>query len=120
MFVPRGCRHDTEVSGCPVAAGTRVIVGSASANRDELVFADPDRFMLDRDNAAEHLTFGYGPHVCPGAALARAVGRIGITTLLDRFPAGTLRPAPDYHYENVPTYFECGPRALPVETLAAR
>jgi cytochrome P450 len=97
-----------------------VIVGSASANRDERVFADPDRFRLDRDNAAEHLTFGYGPHVCPGAALARSVARIGISALLDRFPVGALRPAPDYHYENVPSFFECGPRRLLVETVAAR
>jgi cytochrome P450 len=117
MFMPRECLRDTEVGGCPVAAGARVIVGSASANRDELVFADPDRFLLDRDNTADHLTFGYGPHVCPGAALARAVARIGITALLDRFPAGALRPAADYRYENVATFFECGPRTLLVETF---
>jgi len=120
MFMPRGCLRDTEIGGCPVAAGTRVIVGSASANRDELVFAQPDRFRMDRDNAADHLTFGYGPHVCPGAAMARAVARIGISALLDRFPAGALRPAPEYRYENVPTFFECGPRTLLVETFTTR
>jgi hypothetical protein len=38
--------------------------------------------------------------------------------LLSRFGSGTLRPAPAYRYENVPTFFECGPRSLLVETLA--
>jgi cytochrome P450 len=115
MFVLRGCVQPTAVGGDPVHKGERVVVGSASANRDERVFADPDEFRPDRDNADHHLTFGHGPHVCPGAGLARTVARIGMETLLERFPARALRPAPDYRYENVPTFFECGPRRLLVE-----
>ena len=118
MFIVRGCVRPTEVGGCPVQAGERVIVGTASANRDEQLFDDGASFRADRENADEHLTFGYGPHVCPGATLARIVARIGVETLLDRFPAGTLRPAPSYRYENVPTFFECGPRHLRIETSA--
>jgi cytochrome P450 len=105
-----------EISGCPVRDGDRLIVGTASANRDERVFDEPDSFRVDRDNADQHLTFGYGPHVCPGATLARTVTRIGLRTLFARFPPGTLRLAPDHVYENVPTFFECGPRRLAVET----
>jgi cytochrome P450 len=116
MFVVRGCVADTEVGGCPVRNGDRLIVGSASANRDERVFEDGDEFRVDRPNADQHLTFGYGPHVCPGATLARAVTRIGLRALFTRFPPGTLRAAPDHVYENVPTFFECGPRRLAVET----
>jgi cytochrome P450 len=115
MFVVRGCVVDTAVDGCPVNAGERVIVGSASANRDERVFVDPDSFRPERSNADAHLTFGYGPHVCPGATLARSVTRVGIEVLLSRL---RLRPAPTYRYENVPTFFECGPRSLLVETQA--
>jgi cytochrome P450 len=112
MFVLRGCVEPTAVGGEAVHAGERVVVGSASANRDERVFADPEEFRPDRDNPDHHLTFGYGPHVCPGAGLARTVARIGMEMLLERFPARALRAAPDYRYENVPTFFECGPRSL--------
>jgi cytochrome P450 len=117
MFVVRGCVEATAVGELPIEAGARVVVGSASANRDERVFADADEFRPDRDNADHHLTFGYGAHVCPGASLARTVARIGMETLLERFPPGTLRTAPDYRYENVPTFFECGPQHLRVVTL---
>jgi cytochrome P450 len=119
LFVPRGCRRDRELDGSAVHAGERVIVGTASANRDENVFTDGDQFRVDRPNAEQHLTFGYGPHVCPGASLARAVARIGVEAFLDRFPPGTARLEGGYAYENVRTFFECGPRRLPVETSVA-
>jgi cytochrome P450 len=117
LFLARGCQRDTEVGGTPVTAGERVIVGTASANRDDTVFSAADEFRTDRPNADQHLTFGYGPHVCPGAALARTVARIGITTFLDRFPPGSVRLAAGYEFENVPTFFEVGPRRLPVQTV---
>ncbi len=115
LFMARGCVRDVEIGGCPIPAGARVITGFASANRDERVFEDPDEFRVDRANAEHHLTFGYGPHVCPGAALARTVARIGIRTFLDRFPSGSVRLAPGFEFENVPTYFERGPKRLPIE-----
>ncbi len=70
LFLARGCVRDTEIGGCPVHSGERVIVGTASANRDERIFADADEFRAGRTNADQHLTFGYGTHVCPGATLA--------------------------------------------------
>lgn len=114
LFMARGCVHDTAVGGTPISAGERVIIGSASANRDERVFTEPDAFDPERPNADQHLTFGYGPHVCPGAGLARTVARVGLRAVLDRYPPGSLRLAPGFVFENVPTFFECGPRALPV------
>jgi cytochrome P450 len=119
LFVARGCVHDTSVAETPVHTGERVIVGTGSANRDERIFDDSATFRHDRPNADQHLTFGYGAHVCPGAALARIVARIGITTFLDRFPPGSVRLGGGYQFENVPTFFEIGPRRLPVETGAA-
>ncbi len=77
-------------------------------------FADADTFALDRENADQHLTFGFGPHVCPGATLARAVARIGVDTVLDHFAPGALQLEPGFVFEQVPTYFEHGPRRLPV------
>jgi cytochrome P450 len=114
LFLARGCVRETEIAGCPVHAGQRVIVGGASANRDERVFDDPDAFRPERANADQHLTFGYGPHVCPGATLARVVARLGVEAYLDHFPAGSLALEPDFVFEQVPTYFEHGPRRLPV------
>jgi cytochrome P450 len=115
LFVPRGCVQDAEVAGCPVHAGERVIVGTASANRDERVFDDPETFRLDRPNGDQHLTFGFGPHVCPGATLARLVARVALREFFDRFPPGTIGIAAGFTFENVPTFFEIGPRRLPVE-----
>jgi cytochrome P450 len=119
LFVARGCVHDTTVGSGPVAAGDRVIVGLASANRDEQVFSDSARFDADRPNADQHLSFGYGPHVCPGASLARTVARIGVEAFLDHFPSGSVRLEPGYRFENVPTFHECGPRHLPIEASSA-
>jgi cytochrome P450 len=114
LFIARGCTVDTEVAGCPVHKGERVLAGVASANRDERRFAHPDTFDLDRGNADQHLTFGYGPHVCPGATLARSVARIGVEAFLDRFSADDVRLVDGFVFEHVPTFFEHGPRRLPV------
>src|SRR5207244_9959641 len=91
MFVPRGCVRDTEVDGTVLHPGRRVVMGTACANRDEAVFEHGDDFDVDRANLSDHLTFGYGPHFCPGAPLARAVARIGIAAFLRHFPRGTVR-----------------------------
>jgi cytochrome P450 len=56
----------------------------ASANRDESVFADPDRFVIDRPNIGDHLAFGRGPHNCVGSALARLELRVAMEELLAR------------------------------------
>ena len=66
----RRVTRDVEIAGTPVAAGDRVYVVWATANRDPRVFGDPDEFRLDRD-PADNLVYGRGVHVCPGAPLAR-------------------------------------------------
>ena len=114
LFIARGCPAGADVAGVPIEPGERVIVGIASANRDEQVFEDPDRFHVDRPNADAHLTFGYGPHFCPGATVARAVARVGVGAFLDRFGPGQVKLEEGYVFENVPTFFERGPRRLPV------
>ena len=114
LFLARGCVATTKVAECPIEPGQRVIIGSASANRDERVFDMPDTFDVDRANADQHLTFGYGPHVCPGATLARVVARRAVEAFLDHFPAGAIELEPGFTFEQVPTYFEHGPRRLPI------
>jgi cytochrome P450 len=70
-----------EISGRRIAAGERITLLWASANRDEAVFGVPDEFRLDRD-PAQNLLYGRGIHVCPGANLARLELRVIIEELL--------------------------------------
>ena len=101
-------------AGCPVSAGTRVITGFASANRDERVFEDPDdvprRPPELRASPLVRVRPARVPRrvAGPRSRLPSESGRSSITS-----PPGTVRLAPDFEFENVPTYFERGPRRLP-------
>lgn len=66
----RTARHDVELGGRSIKAGEALAVVFTSGNRDAEVFAQPERYRLDRP-APDLLTFGRGPHMCPGAPLAR-------------------------------------------------
>jgi len=115
LFIPRGCTRDTEVDGYALCEGQRVVIGTGCANRDEAVFgANGDDFDVDRPNLNDHLTFGYGPHVCPGAPLARSVARVAVAAFLEHFPPGAVRLTDGFVYENVPTFFETGPQRVTV------
>ena len=61
-----------------------VAVVFASANRDEDVFPDPHRFILNRPNIRQHVAFGVGPHRCAGAPLGRLMLRLTLEELLAR------------------------------------
>ncbi|MFE0459875.1 cytochrome P450 [Kitasatospora sp. NPDC058965] len=66
----RTATRDVELGAVQIRRGQKVVVYHASANRDEAVFADPDRFDLTR-TPNDHVSFGFGPHFCLGAQLAR-------------------------------------------------
>ncbi|MFD7665832.1 cytochrome P450 [Streptomyces sp. NPDC059788] len=70
MHFGRTCRADTDLAGVRITAGEPVTLWHSSGNRDESVFDDPYTFALDR-SPNKHMTFGYGPHFCLGAHLAR-------------------------------------------------
>jgi cytochrome P450 len=72
--IGRVCPVATSVHGEQVPAGGRVSLGWASANRDESVFAQADEFKIDR-KPNPHLSFGFGEHLCLGAAHARLILR---------------------------------------------
>jgi cytochrome P450 len=75
----------TTIRGQAVAEGDPVLLVYASANRDEEVFgADADQLRVDR-HPNPHVAFGFGPHFCLGAALARLEGRVVLAELLQRF-----------------------------------
>lgn len=61
---------DTELGGKRIRKGDRVIMWYLSGNRDESVFADGERLLIDRENARQHVSFGYGIHRCMGNRLA--------------------------------------------------
>ena len=113
----RDCPHGATVEGVEIPAGVKVAFGLASANRDDRVYDAPDEFRLDRPSVRDHLAFGGGPHVCPGASLARLEGRIALEVFLDRVASARL--ADGFVREAVPVFWANGPRTLPVELTAA-
>jgi cytochrome P450 len=91
MQFRRTAMADVELEGTRVAAGDKVVMYYASANRDEAVFDRPDRLDLGRSANPPHLAFGIGPHFCLGAHLARLEAAILLETLRPHLTS--LRPA---------------------------
>jgi cytochrome P450 len=80
MQFRRTCTVDTELAGQPIRAGDKVVLYYVSANRDERVFAGPDRLDLTR-RPNPHLAFGVGPHFCLGSHLAHLEAQVLLDTL---------------------------------------
>jgi cytochrome P450 len=112
--LPRILPADTEHLGHHMPAGSTILVGLASANRDPDVFADPDAFDLDR-NPQGHLAFGFGQHFCLGAHLARAEMVVALDVLLDRLADLRLTAEPRFVGSVIR-----GPETLPVEFAVRR
>jgi len=81
--------EEVRLGGVLIPAGAGVVPCYTSANRDENRFADPERLDIRRDGPS-HLAFGYGPHYCLGAALARVEIQEVVRALVTRFPALAL------------------------------
>jgi cytochrome P450 len=77
--------RDVQLHGGVVPAGSKVLLLTGSAGRDERAFPDAHRFDVHR-RFEHHVSFGYGIHFCLGAALARMEGRIALQETLRRFP----------------------------------
>jgi cytochrome P450 len=80
QLVFRQARCDVALRGTRIPEGAVLALLLGSANRDERVFPDPDRFDPTRDTRG-HLAFGFGPHFCLGAALARLEARVALEAL---------------------------------------
>jgi len=85
QYQGRVLTDDVTAHGVAMPKGSRVLLLTGAANRDEREYADADRFDIERPN---HIAvgFGYGLHFCLGAALARLEGRIGLEEFAARFP----------------------------------
>jgi cytochrome P450 len=113
LFLFRTARCDAELAGETIRKGERVILGIASGNRDERVYPDADSFQPERwPGAAEHLTFGPGPHLCLGNQLARMEARVALETVMDLLPERALQLEPGRPLELVPMFLEYGPERL--------
>ena len=99
IYMRRTAAKDVEVAGQKIAEGEKVIMYYGAANRDEAVFADPDRLDVTRANADKHIAFGYGPHTCVGKQVARIQLEEVYRQVLARFPtihrAGEMKVAPN-------------------------
>ncbi len=89
----RRATRDDDLEGVSVKQGSMVIPMWAGANWDPEVFPNPERFDIDRPNTKPHMGFGFGPHFCAGAELARIEARVAFEELLGRLGDITLDEA---------------------------
>ena len=114
MQFRRTALRDAELRGQRIAKGEKVVLFYPSANRDEEVFAEPDRFDVRR-SPNPHVAFGGGgAHFCLGASLARLEIRCLFEAILDRLDAIEL----DGPVERLHSWFIDGPRRMPVRFAA--
>ncbi len=90
----RACAEAVEIGGVKMPKGTRITTCIGAANRDPDVFAEPNRFRIDR-TPNRHLAFASGPHLCAGLTLARLEGCVALELFLKRFPGYRLVGAPE-------------------------
>jgi cytochrome P450 len=102
--------HGVVIAGVPIPRGEVVAMLFGAANRDPRVFDDADRLDVGRPNAAEHIGFGGGIHVCIGAPLARIELEAALRTLVERAPDLELAAEP----ERVPAFVIRGFQAVEV------
>ena len=103
---------DHEIRGQTVRAGDWVVLCFPSGNRDEDAFEDPFEFHVNRQ-AAKHVAFGYGPHMCLGMHLARLEMRVFFEELLPRLRSMELAGVP----QRTVTNFVGGPKSLPIQCI---
>ncbi|MGW2870956.1 cytochrome P450 [Kitasatospora sp. NPDC001225] len=112
MDFRRTATRDVELGGRAIRRGDKVVVYHASANRDGAVFPDPDRFDVTR-SPNDHVSFGYGPHFCLGAQLARLQLRSALRCLVERLPG--LRLVPGRPPRRLVSNFQNGLKSLWVQ-----
>ena len=103
---------DVELHGETIGAGDKVLLMYSSANRDEKVFDEPERFDITREHNP-HVAFGFGTHFCLGASLARMEIRVMYEELLRRLP--DIHVVPGHEVRWTPGAFVRGIDHLPVE-----
>ena len=114
VTMARLVKEDVEFHGCPMKKDDWVLLGFPAANRDPEVFADADRFIIDRAEN-RHAAFGLGIHRCVGSNLARLELRVAIEEFIARFPRFELTDPDAVTW--APGQVR-GPRSIPLRVLA--
>jgi cytochrome P450 len=109
----RKAASDVKVGAETISAGADVVLCTASANRDEAYWTEPNEFRIDRPNHRQHLTFGYGRHVCVGMHLARRELVCAIRILLERLDKIRFQD-PKHLPSYLPMPFFRGMASLPI------
>ncbi|MGQ0631194.1 MAG: cytochrome P450 [Sporichthyaceae bacterium] len=113
-FIFQSASQEQKIEGVTIPEGAMVFAFIAAANRDPKVFADPNRFDINRGSKADHLAFARGPHYCIGDGLGRLMCTSAVRKAFERFPG--LRPVnPPSQIEWMPSFWIRGPKAFPVE-----
>jgi cytochrome P450 len=86
QLVNRYAAEDLSIAGVAIPRGAHIQLLLGSANHDATIFANPEEYQLDRDEA-KHLAFSHGIHYCLGAPLARLEGSVALRVLLERLPS---------------------------------
>ena len=81
----RTATRDAELGGKQIRKGEKVVMWYVSGNRDESVIERPDEFLIDREDARKHLSFGWGVHYCVGSRIAEMQLRILWEEIMARF-----------------------------------
>lgn len=97
----RKATRDAEIGGTPIPAGANILLLMGSANRDENVFAHPEQFDIDRTDARNHMSFGFGIHYCLGNMLAKLQDRIVLEETIAAVPSLRLTDGPIGFRENL-------------------
>ncbi|AXE17147.1 cytochrome P450 [Runella rosea] len=87
----RKALDDSEIGGVTIPAGSNLLLVMGSANRDEANFENGETFDIQRPNAKEHLSFGYGIHFCLGSPLAKLEFKIVLEELTRKIPHLTIK-----------------------------
>ena len=106
----RVATEDTEIAGYKIPAGTQVFLSLGSANHDEAVYEDPERFDIHRKNARTNIAFGRGIHFCLGNRLSILEATIALETLTAKIPS--LDMVKDQTFSFFPNFTFRGPAEL--------
>lgn len=110
VTMARVATQDTEIAGCPVRHGDKVLLSFPAGNRDPNKFSNPNDVIIDREKN-RHFAFGLGIHRCVGSNLARMELQVAISTWLQRFPNFSLAPGAEIRWGGAQVR---GPREVPV------
>ncbi len=110
----RTAREDTVLGGQQILKDDPIALVYTSANRDESVFPDGEKFVMNRPNIQKHISFGRGTHSCPGAPMARMMMRITLEEALARSSSWKMTGEPE-----MAIWAEWGTRSVPIDFVRA-